>query len=123
VGSGRLGSGRDVGVGVGVGVGLGVGTGVGAGVGVGVGGGADTLMVTVLIGEEASPSDAWYVKVRGPVKDPPDVKVNPPFGDTWRDPLPLSSTETAVRLSPSASSSLPRIPGAGIWISTPVTEL
>ena len=41
--------------------------------------------------------------------------------DTSKEPLPpLSSTDVTVKLSPSASPSLLRIPGAPIWISTPV---
>src|SRR5215207_549184 len=96
----RVGSGM---MGVGVGVGRGVGVGVGRGVGVAPG--ADTVIVTVAVFDDVIPSEASYVKVR--------VNVKLPFELRCRDPLPPPSTRMAVRLSPSASLSSPRTPGAG----------
>ena len=80
-------------------------------------------MVTVLVLDWAIPSDARYVKVRSPTKDPPDVYVKLPFELTSIDPLPPSSTSTTVRLSPSASESLASTPGAGTTSSSPVVAL
>jgi hypothetical protein len=123
-----LGVGAGVGAAVGAGVGAGVGAAVGAGVGaggfgVGVGARAVTVIVTVLVGEDASPSNARYVNVRVPVNEPPDVNVKLPFAFRSREPLPPPSTRTAVNASPSASESLARTPAAGTDNLTPVVAL
>jgi hypothetical protein len=102
-----------VGVGVAVGAGVGVGVGVGAGVGVGVGVGAVTWIETVAIPDELIPSEAWYVNVRVPVNEPPEVKVKLPFALRLSDPFPPPLTRLADRASPSASRSFARTPGAG----------
>ena len=60
------------------------------------------------------------MNVRGPVNEPPDVNVNPPFEERFTEPLPLSLTLVAVKVSPSGSSSLPITPGAATVNVTPV---
>lgn len=57
------------------------------------------------------------------MNDPPDVNVKPPFDESDSDPLPLPSTSVAARVSPSASVSLARTPGAGTLSVTPVVAL
>jgi hypothetical protein len=47
------------------------------------------------------------------VKDPPDVNVKPPPGESDKDPLPPPSTKVALKASPSASESFPRTPDDG----------
>jgi hypothetical protein len=63
------------------------------------------------------------VNVRVPTKDPPEVKVNPPFAASDSEPLPPSSTGWAVRESPSGSSSLPSTPGPATVSFTPVVAV
>jgi hypothetical protein len=116
VGSGSVGMGRD---GNGS-VGRGVGAGVGVGVGVGEGFTALTVIVTLASDDEVTPSDTRYVNVRVPTNEPPDVNVNAPFADRLTLPLPPSLTMLAVNVSPSASSSFARTPGAGTMSLTPV---
>ena len=70
------------------------------------------MIVTVAVFDDAIPSEARYVKVRVPVNDPPDLNVKLPFELRSSDPLPPPSTSVAVRLSPSASVSSARTPGA-----------
>jgi hypothetical protein len=60
------------------------------------------------------------VKVRTPVNEPPDLKVNEPFALSDSEPFPPPSTSVAVSASPSASESLARTPAAGTLSVTPV---
>jgi hypothetical protein len=60
-------------------------------------------MDAVAMAEDASPSEALYVKVRTPVNDPPDLNVKLPLAESDNDPFPLPSTRMTVRPSPSAS--------------------
>jgi hypothetical protein len=57
------------------------------------------------------------------VNEPPDVNVKLPLAFNDSEPLPLPSTSWAVRLSPSASVSLARTPGAATDRVTPVVAV